>query len=248
MVLKIEGDYVAEKYESVTLQEWVEMHPSEEERRTVFLNLDNTLKYIHDHGYCVDVFYPTMIDVLNNQPNQIRFRKLEETLSEREKKDPHKDKIRDEKIREDLFRSSFNQIGIYSNTLKYLTPEFLKDNFDSFIQFLPEEDINYYRGIIQRNAKVYFYEYDRERRNRELNNLNEQLGEGDTSNKGQMVKSNGKNIGVEPINNDRVNNSIYRQINVLQDAAFIHILIIPTTIIITMLILAIISWITSFLF
>ena len=248
MVLKIEGDYVAEKYESVTLQEWVEMHPSEEERRTVFLNLDNTLKYIHDHGYCVDVFYPTMIDVLNNQPNQIRFRKLEETLSEREKKDPNKDKIRDEKIREDLFRSSFNQIGIYSNTLKYLTPEFLKSNFDSFIQFLPEEDVPYYRGIIQRNAKVYFYEYDRERRTRELNNLNEQLGEGTASNKGQMVKSNGKNIGVEPINNDRVNNSIYRQINGLKDAAFIHILIIPTTIIITMLLLAIISWITSFLF
>ena len=52
--------------ESVTLLEWVNSHRSEEEMRSIFLNMDRALKYIHDHGYCIDVFYPTEINVLTN--------------------------------------------------------------------------------------------------------------------------------------------------------------------------------------
>ena len=57
--------------ESVTLLEWVNSHRSEEEMRSVFLNMDRALKYIHDHGYCIDEFYPTEINVLNNDDNYI---------------------------------------------------------------------------------------------------------------------------------------------------------------------------------
>ena len=52
---------------SVTLSEWVNSHHSEDELRSIFLNMDRTLKYIHDHGYCIEVFYPTEINVLNNE-------------------------------------------------------------------------------------------------------------------------------------------------------------------------------------
>lgn len=231
---------MADRYEPVTLFEWVEMHSGEDDLRNVFLNLDIALKYIHDHGYCVDVFYPTTIEILDNHPDHIRFQKLIELSS-----DPLR---RKEMIREDLFRSSFIQIGLYSNSLKYLKPEFLKENFDSFVQFLPSGDVPYYRGIVQRNAIVYLCEYDYEKRNRDLASLNEQIGESGNSNQGQLVKSNGRNVGVQPINNDNINNSIYRQINGLNDLAFVNVLIIPTTILFVLFVLAVISWITSFLF
>ena len=53
-------------YESISLAEWLSNHPSEEEIRTVFLYMDRALKYIHDHGYCIEVFYPTEIQILGN--------------------------------------------------------------------------------------------------------------------------------------------------------------------------------------
>ena len=64
--------------ESVTLLEWVNKHHSDEEMRSVFLNMDRALKYIHDHGYCIDVFYPTEINVLNDDDKYIQFKKLVE--------------------------------------------------------------------------------------------------------------------------------------------------------------------------
>ena len=65
-------------YESIPLDLWILGSPSEEEIRTVFLNMDKALKYIHEHGYCVDVFYPSEIEILNNELDHIQFKKLVE--------------------------------------------------------------------------------------------------------------------------------------------------------------------------
>ena len=65
-----------EEFDPVTLAEWVSTHPSEEELRSIFLNMDRALKYIHEHGYCIEVFYPTEIQVLNNEDDYIQFNKL----------------------------------------------------------------------------------------------------------------------------------------------------------------------------
>ena len=48
------------KFDSVSLDEWLYFHTGEDERREVFLNMDKALKYIHEHGYCIGVFYPTI--------------------------------------------------------------------------------------------------------------------------------------------------------------------------------------------
>ena len=233
-----EGVFLGNQVEAIPLDEWVESHSSEEEMRTVFINMDVALKYIHNHDYCVDVFYPTLIDILNNKPNYIRFRKLIE-LSK---------KNREEMIREDIFNSSLIQIGMYSNSLKYLTPEFLKSNFDSFTQFLPVSDVPYYRGVVQRNASVYLNDYVAEKKKRDLAELEKEVGgEGESSSKGAMVKSNGKAIGIESITNDKINDSIYRQINGLNDAAFVHALAIPSIILLTLFFMSFISWLVSIL-
>jgi len=218
------------KIESDTLDQWVRSHTNEEDRREVFLNMDRALKYIHDHGYCIEVFYPTEIKVLNNDNSYIQFNKLVELSS-----DPI---IRKEMIKEDIFNSSLIQIGIYSNSLKYLNPEFLKENFDEFSQFIPEGDIPYYRGVVQRGASVYFCEYALEKRNRDLENLEKELGE--ESDK-TLTKTQDPDI-----TNNRVNDQIYRQINGMNDAAFVNLLLIPTIILGILLIFGLVSWVISY--
>ncbi len=224
-------------YESVSLDEWISIHSSEEELRSLFLNLDLALKYIHEHGYCVEIFHPSVIEVLDNKSDHIRFRKLMELSKDFGR--------RREMIKEDIFHSALIQIGIYSNSLKYLRPDFLKENFDSFIQFIPNDDVPYYRGVIQRGASVYYSEYASEKRNRDYASLENQLGDGGEAGHHQLVKSNGRSAGFEPITNDKINDSIYRQINGLNDSAFVHTLIIPTIVIFSLFLFALLSWIIS---
>ena len=222
--------------DSIRLDDWINQHRSENDLREVFLNMDVALKYIHNHDYCIEVFYPSMIEILNHSPKQIQFKKLMEL--------PHDNFMKKQMIEEDIFHSSLLQIGIYSNTLKYLTPEFLKENFDSFIQFIPSDDVAYYRGVVQRGASVYYSDYSLEKRKRDLEQLESELG-GESNGK-QMVKNNGHNIGLEPISNNKINDQIYRQINGLKDSAFIRILILPTIVFTTMLFISVISLIISY--
>ena len=205
--------------ESITLAEWVKNHHSEEEMRSTFLNMDRALKYIHEHGYCIDVFYPTEINVLNNDDNYIQFKKLVELSKDYD--------IAKEMKKEDIFRSSFIQIGMYTNSLNHLNPEFLKENFDAFSQFIPQDDIPYYRGVVQRGASVYYCEYALEKRKRDLEDLEKQLGD-----IGEDDKKSLENTSEAEITNKKVNDLIYRQINGMNEAAFLNIVLVPIVILI----------------
>lgn len=222
--------------ESITLAEWIVSHSSEDELREVFLNMDRALKYIHEHGYCIEVFYPSEIEILDNDVNKIQFKKLMQlSLDSSRKRDM---------IKEDVFNSSLIQIGIYSNSLKYLRPEFLKEHFEEISQFIPSGDIPYYRGVVQRNAIVYFCEYALEKRNRDLAELEKQVDDGSSKGR-QLLKSTSHNIGVESINNDKINDEIYSQINGMKEAAFVNLLMMPTMILVVLFLLGLIGWIFS---
>ena len=224
--------------ESMSMSEWLAQHHSEDDLRSLFLNMDIALKYIHDHGYCIEVFWPSEIKILNNNVKEIQFNKLVELSSDFG--------IRKEMIKEDIFRSSFIQIGVYTNTLNTLNPTFLKENFDSFAQFIPTGDVPYYRGVVQRGASVYFCEYAMEKRNRDLEDLEAQLA-ADSGEKGDksLIKSNNNIIGVGTINNDSINDKIYKQINGMNESAFVNVLIIPTVILCMLLIFTLLTWILS---
>ena len=222
--------------EKTTLLEWVRDHHSEEEMRELFLNMDIALKYIHEHGYCIEVFYPTHIEILNHKPDHIQFDNLIE-LS----KDPISSK---QMIKEDIFNSSLIQIGLYTNTMRSLTPEFLRSNFDDLARFIPEGDVPYYRGIVQRGASVYFCEYAVERMNRDLEQLDKQIAE--TEGGKPLQKNNGHFEGTT-LSNNQINDDIYKQINGLKDVAFISYLLVPTIALVSLLLITFISWLLSFL-
>lgn len=216
------------------LLEWVSEHHSDEEMREVFLNMDIALKYIHDHGYCIRVFHPTAIEVLNDRPDYIQFDELMEL--------PQIPIDKKNMIKEDIFNSALVQIGLYTNTLKQITPIALRSNFDDFARFLPEGDVPYYRGVVQRGASVYFNEFAVERMNRDLEQLDKQIQESEGGR--SLQKSNG-HYESEPLTNDRINDNIYKQINGLRDSAFISYLLIPTMVFVSLFIMAFVSWIIS---
>lgn len=220
---------------SISLSEWCQTHHNEEDLRSLFMNMDRTLKYIHEHDYCIATFYPTEIFILNGRDDCIQFRQLVELSNNTD--------IRREMIKEDIFNSSFIQIGIYSNTLNYLKPDYLRENFDSFIQFIPNDDVAYYRGVVQRGASVYYCEYALEKRKRELDDLESQLGE--------VSEEERKLVSTPPsdaeITNKKVNDLIYRQISGLRDSAFVNLLIIPLVMVGILIIYIITTLIVNFI-
>ena len=231
------GDIFNREIDAVSLDKWIMEHASDRELKDLFLNMDVALKYIHEHGYCIEEFYPSKIFILNHSTQQIQFKKLMEL--------PTDMNTRHQFIEEDIFNSSFIQIGIYSHTLKYLKPEFLKDNFDSFTTFIPEENVPYYRGVVERGASVYLSDFTLERSKRDFEKLESELSsEGESVGK-QMVMSNDHNVLVDSISNNKINDQIYRQINGLKDSAFIRILVIPTIILGSLLLIGVISFIIS---
>ena len=218
--------------EKCTLFEYVSEHHNEEDMRDVFLNMDIAMKYIHEHGYCIEIFYPNKIEVLQEMPDHIQFDNLME-LS--------KDPVRRKKmIQEDIFNSAFLQIAFYTNTIKSLTPEFLKENFDEVCRFVPEGDVPYYRGVVQRGAMVYFSEYALEKMNRDLEKLERELGE----NTDPESISNEK-ITLDELDNDKINDKIYHQINGLRDVAFVNRLVIPSLILLSLFLIALFCWFLS---
>lgn len=223
--------------EAISLDAWINSFRSEEEMREVFLNMDRAMKYVHEHGYCIKTFDPKEIEILNNSVNQIKFNRLLEM--------PNDQILKNEIIKEDIYNSSFIQIGIYTKCLMYLQPEFLKENFDKIATFLPIGDVPYYRGVVQRGASVYFCEYAVEKRKRDLTALEGELDDSGLGRGRQLVKSNGQSVYDDTSVNDTINDFIYKQISTKKDAAFIGFLIYPTIILILGIILAAVAFILS---
>ena len=188
----------------VSLGKWLTTCGSAEELRAFFLNLDSAMKYIHDKGYFIESF---RFDLLDAMPDDFQIRR--------------------DIVKENIRLSAFLQIGIYANCLQYLRPEFLKSNFDDFAQFLPEGDIPYYRGVIERNASVYFTDFALEKKKRDLVALENEVN-GNEKGK-QLVKDNDVNSMFKNYDsmNSRVNDRIYKQLSSMSDGAFISFLVIP---------------------
>lgn len=197
--------------ESCNLKEYIQDHHSQDEMRDVFLNMDIALKYIHEHNYCIEVFHPSKIDILDDKPDHVQFERLMELP-----KDPS---LRKQMIKEDIFNSSLIQISLYTNIGDYLKPDFLKENFENMLLFIPEGDVPYYRGVVQRGANVYFSEYALEKRNRDIQQLDDELGDG--------VDIDPKEYMDDQFDNDRINDKIYKQINGLKEKAFVNLLLLP---------------------
>ena len=202
-----------------TLQEWFKDSHSEEEKRELFLYLDFAMKYVHDRGYCVLTFNPSEIEILNNSIKQVKFNTL---LKMPEDDLAYQNRLKDE----DIFNSAAVQVLLYSKFPLNTKTDFLKEHFDDFVTFLPESDSRYYRGVIQDGASVYFTEFELERVRREEEQLEKELS--DLPNRNIDDENKKKQALVKMFTNDKINNTIYKKINVVQESAFINVLLYPT--------------------
>ena len=234
--LKVHPDKV------MTLSEWLQKYHMQEDLQNLFVNMDIAMKYIHDQGFYIESFALDRIKLLNDSIRLIRFENLA----------PFPNDITQQKelVRNNIFLSAVLQIGVYANCIQYFntdTMQFLKENFNQFSMFLPQEDVPYYKGVIERGASVYYSAFVGERKKRELKELDKQLSgvDGGVNSSGKvLVKSNGlAELSAEDLipHNEKENGVIYKDLS-KKEAAFARALIYPIMILIFGLTILLLSY------
>lgn len=151
----------------ITLKEWFMSYHTDDDFVKMFLIMDKTMKYIHDNGYYIINFNPKNIFIgVNNKEDYVIFNSL----------DVMDDDITN-KINNNIYNMAFLEVGLLSETLDYLKPEFLKQNFSQFKIFIPENLVNYYQAILVTGGRYYLFNYVDIKNQREVDALTKSLEE-----------------------------------------------------------------------
>ncbi len=217
---------------SITLNEWYELHYDEDSILPLKLGMDSAMRYIHEKGCYITSFNPNNIHILNGSYQQIKFDNL--AIAD----ESNGMKMRDI-VRKNISDLSDIGVGIHCHFPNqiYINKSFLKNNFDLFEIYLPEGDVPYYRGIFERGAGVYYNDYIMEKRRRDLEDLEKEVNgistdysNGNSFGMGNaLVKSNGHSLlGKPDLTNKKINDGIYGQLSRKNDsAAYVSLSIIP---------------------
>lgn len=209
------------------LKEYYQNNHDIEDMQKLYYNMSTTMKYIHDHDYCVKSFNLCDIEILDIEKlSPIRYKTVVKMPIEEES----------QLTNEDIYNIAFIQIGVYSGTLEYLKPKFLKENFNMFTQFLPQDDIPYFRGVIERGASVYYCDFVAEKTRREVEVLQKEIGN-DSSAIGGIQMKKATSIGSAFADKDTKN--LYRDLDDSKQSAFVSFLILPVAMIILGIVLSI---------
>ena len=143
------------------------------------LKLDKKTKYIHDQNYFVKSYNSNDIYLGNGA---IIYKEIEKIPNGADK---------DRLVRSNLFDQAMLMTSIYMGFVDDLNPSFVKEHFSEFSKFIPEDDVNYYAGIIERGAGIYYSEFIKAKNEREISQYKEELDGSDksTSASKALVKS-----------------------------------------------------------
>ncbi len=221
-------------YESVTLKDWLRESHTTEEYQNLFLVMDMTMHYIHNKGYGILTKrgrdgYPELdtsrVYVLKGETPRVSFFDIDAV-------DPS---YQTQLVHDNIYSNAYTAIKAYSNFHEELNHKFLKNNFKEFELFLPEEDVPYYRGIIERDASVYYAEYVQKRLEKQIEK------------EGGALQGNAKgNVFSKSTEIGRAIASEYSQLD-NNIAAFVHLYIFPAIIIFLSMMIPIIAWVFALL-
>ena len=151
-----------------TLDEYTKTYHNNDEYTRLFYVMDSTMKYIHGKGYYVINFNPKniVVGVTNNNEDYVNFKSI----------DVMDDDITN-KINNNIYNLAFLEIGLLSEMLDNLRPEFLKENYSQFKIFIPENLVNYYQMIVVNGGHTYLCDYIEIKNKQEITKLNKALEE-----------------------------------------------------------------------
>ena len=190
-----------------TLKDWVTSGQSINDLRQLNYNMSYVLKELNKNDVYVKTFNPREISFDDQNLYPIEFSSIDVS------NDIAKD--RDNNI----YNLSFLFVGLYSDMLDILKPEFLKENFEQFKPFLPPEDVSYFNGIVTKEYRVYYNDY--------IDEIKKQQANQQTDAKNSRTSSNSKaQTNLKKLTKSTAVGRAYAALYE-QNGAFVSYLIIP---------------------
>lgn len=204
----------------VNLKSYLDSAPDVSSKQKLFYNMSKTMEYIHSKDYSISNFNPKEIEILDVEKlGPIQYNMVSRIPKE----------IKQDVVANNIYNLSFVQISTYSNiNLNDLKPTFLKENFSSFEQFLPEDDVPYLRGVIERGSTIYYYQYVDEKNKRQIEMLNNQVGQNNEMINGSgygIQKTKATAIGKAMV--DKETRKLYDKLVSNRESAFVSFLLFP---------------------
>lgn len=188
------GEIVRMPYEE-TLDDYIKSYHDNDEYTQLFYIMDSTMKYIHSKGYYVINFNPKniVVGVTNDNKDYVNFKSIDVMYDDLTNK-----------VNSNIYNLAFLEVGLLSETLDYLRPDFLKQNFSQFKIFIPENLVNYYQMILVNSGHTYLSDYLDIKNKQEITKLNKALEEEGGASRGRSyVKSTG-HYGNDEDNKDNI--------------------------------------------
>lgn len=162
-----------------TLKEWLALHnikSSEgvEKLKSIFSNMDREMKELHSNNYYIKSFNVNNILISGDY---IKYTDIGILDSD----------YRRDYINKNIYYLACLQLGIYSDCLEYINPEnkkYLKEEFDSFSIFLPDDIMLYYKGVFVNELNIYLDDFLRAKIRREMGNNSSLLDDGNNRRQG----------------------------------------------------------------
>ena len=133
----------------ISLADWVSMHDSMEEKREFLLNADLALQYLKSNGMRVDSFDFNDIFIVDDNIREIKYNVITNvgTLTPAD-------------VKANIYEEAKMALYLYLYPCDEIDDGFLKSHFKDFSFAFPTNDVDYYKGIIERGASVFFSDFD----------------------------------------------------------------------------------------
>ena len=154
-----------------TLEEWAKHYHSNSDMSETFRAQALALKKTHEQGYYVVDFNLNQILVGKSESygKYVQFKKV----APFPKKEEESLKLKNVKT------ECFLEIGLYSSMFSDLSvqfnPTFLKENFDRFAIFLPEEEFKYYKKVFVYDSMDYLCDFLAKNAEMQVNKMEKEL-------------------------------------------------------------------------
>jgi len=214
-----------------TLRQWHNEYHENNEYQQLFYLMDYTMRFVHNSNFYISRFDcdHIIIGQENGANSYVAYQDIEPIPNE---------ELSFDAIEQNKVNFTLLQIGLYSDTISYAKDNYLsfvKENFDQFLMFVPEEDANYFKSMILHGGHIYYSDYCDARNQQELNSITKSLEEDGGASRGKSF------------NKSTVSGKVAAQLYQLSDdsnmSAFVKHYILPFIIIFLSMIIPLLSWV-----
>lgn len=158
----------------MTLREYTESYHDNMTIKKLFYTMSKTMEYVHTNGYYIASFQPEEINIIEDEKSR-QYCQYQKVAS-------FEESLLIKQMNKNMYDFALLQLATYADMLDYLTPRFMeknptfiKENFDRFKGFIPEDDEGFFKSVLVRQSYFYYSSFKDQQQKKEIEKMGQSL-------------------------------------------------------------------------